>query len=72
MTLTEASDLTKPILTSELFKTNELLQEKAHEIKKLFEGFELTNPFKLNQFEILDSEKEAAFREFIALHEKLS
>ena len=72
MTLVEANDLVTPILRTELFKTSEELQAKADEIKKLFEGFKLTNPFGLNQFEILDDKKEAAFRELIAMYDKLS
>ncbi|NOY35845.1 MAG: hypothetical protein GXP44_02940 [bacterium] len=71
MTLTEANDLITPVLRSEVFKASSELQKKAKEIKKLFEGFELTNPFKLNQFEMLDEKKEKAFREFITLYEEL-
>jgi hypothetical protein len=66
MTLIEANNLVTPILRSELFKMSEELQVKADEIKKLFEDFKLTNPFGLNQFEILDDKKEEAFRELIA------
>ncbi|HBR71293.1 MAG TPA: hypothetical protein DEA27_00605 [Candidatus Moranbacteria bacterium] len=73
MTLVEADNLVTPILESELFKTNEILQEKADEIKKLFEGFKPTGPFfGLYQFEILDDEKETAFRELIAMYNKLA
>ncbi|NLC31640.1 MAG: hypothetical protein GX765_06350 [Candidatus Moranbacteria bacterium] len=72
MTLIEANNLVTPILRSELFKMSEELQVKADEIKKLFEGFKLTNPFGLNQFEILDDKKEEAFRELIAIYKKLS
>lgn len=72
MTLIEANNLVTPILRSELFKMSEELQVKADEIKKLFEDFKLTNPFGLNQFEILDDKKEEAFRELIAIYKKLS
>lgn len=71
MTLSDSSDLVTPILKSKLFETNEELQKKADEIRELFVGFKRRHPTKLNQFEILDEEKENAFREFIALYEEL-
>lgn len=69
MTLVEASELTAPIFKSMIMKSSPVLQEKAVEIKRLFEGFKLTNSFRLNQFEILDEQKERAFRDLIALYE---
>ncbi|MBT3727236.1 hypothetical protein HOG21_06280 [bacterium] len=72
MTLADANDLVTPILKSEIFKTDISLRDKVEDIKKLFEGFELSNPFKLNQFEILDNEKEQAFRELLSMYEGLT
>ena len=69
MTLVDASDLVTPISRSDLFRSSAALQAKAAEIRAMFQGFELTNPFKLNQFEILDAAKEKAFRELIVMYE---
>lgn len=70
MTLSEANDLITPIIKSEIFKTSVRLIGKAAEIRKMFEGFEHKGPFKLNQFEILDDDKESAFREMIAIYKE--
>ena len=69
MTLTDASDLVTPILKSDLLQSSATLQAKVASIKVMFQGFKLTNPFQLSQFEILDHEKECAFRELIAMYE---
>lgn len=77
MTLIEASDLTTPILQSELFEKSPELQKKVEEInalmKKLGEdAFKAPGHLPLDQFRVAHKDVEKGFRDFIKLYEELS
>ncbi|MFZ3031942.1 MAG: hypothetical protein WA082_02825 [Candidatus Moraniibacteriota bacterium] len=68
MTLVEANNLITPILRTDCYKLSPALQAKAAEIAKM-NIFELKNPWRLNQFEVLDEPAERAFQEFISIYD---
>lgn len=73
MTLVDASNLITPILQSDLYRTNEILQKKVEEAKKIYHARKehFTNFASLNQFTILDEPTETAFREIVVLYDEL-
>lgn len=74
MTLVEADRMTRPILASPLFESDAELVALWAEIEALIPpgGYKLTNPFHLNQFEILSEAFEAAFLRLIEKYEALT
>lgn len=72
MTLVDASHLITPILKSGLLETDKDLQERMKLVEGYLVGYELKNPFKLNQFEILADEIEKAIRDLVDCFEKIS
>ena len=72
MNLVEASRVVGPILGSFWGEHDKILIPQIEELKRYFVGFELTNPFKLNQMEIIDSELEDMIEQLVSRYQELT
>lgn len=71
MTLAEADKKITPILKSGLLKKDAELQRKMEEVEKYLTGYEIKNPLKLTQTELLDDETNEAINSLLAYYKEL-